>query len=250
MEGTLAVRAARPIGLPARLWMCVVITVAAGDVFAAGNACLAVSPAADSTMATPREPSAEGLLLTADTRFTSTARDQSARGFHSTLPDPCGDSPMAGRIEAPRDARLLQTHALEAGSLHVYLPADDFAETGPGAVKFAVAGLDVDAQRSVAGGLVHLITAADDRSRAMAEARMSWLFEYLQTESGSTSFFAPGDKGIFAVQGLGYGSNWLLLGGGLRWELSDRLSAHAGYDAQVNSQQLFHIGSGTFRYVW
>ena len=157
---------------------------------------------------------------------------------------------MVGPIKARLDTRLLETNALDADSLHVYLPADDFAETGPGAVQFAVAGLDVDAQRSVAGGMIHLITASNGRSRALAEARMSWLFEYLQTEASATPFFAPGDKAIFAVQGLAYGSNWLLLGGGLRWELSDRWSAHAGYDAQVNSQQLFYIGSGTFRYAW
>jgi hypothetical protein len=250
MEGTLAARADRFVGSTARLWVCVVIAVAAWKVLGAGNACHAVSPAADSTMANPREPSAEGLLLTADRRFTSAARDQSARGFRSTLGAPSSDSPMVGPIKAPGGTRLLETIALDDNSLHVYLPADDFAETGPGAVKFAVAGLDVDTQRSVAGGLVHLITAANGRSRAMAEARMSWLFEYLQTEAVATAFFAPGDKGIFAVQGLSYGSNWLLLGGGLRWELSDRWSAHAGYDAQVNSQQLFHIGSGTFRYAW
>ena len=64
------------------------------------------------------------------------------------------------------------------------------------------------------------------------------------------AFFMPGEKGIFAVQGLRYGANWAIVGGGLRWEFADGWSAYAGYDAQVNGQQLFHIGSGGLGYAW
>jgi Autotransporter beta-domain len=234
----------------ARRWTCIVIAVAGCHLFDAGNAGFAVSPTDDSAIANPMDPNVDGPLLTADKRFTSAASDQSGRSFRRKLEADGGDRPAPVRGVRLSDARLLESSAVDAEALQVHLPANDFADDGPGTVKFAMSGLDVDAQRSVAGGRVHMIAAANQRSRSLVEARMSWLFEYLQTESGSTSFFAPGDKGIFAMQGLNYGSNWLLLGGGVRWELSERMSAHAGYDAQVNSQQMFYIGSGTFRYAW
>ena len=72
----------------------------------------------------------------------------------------------------------------------------------------------------------------------------------MQTDAVVTPFFMPGDQAIFAVQGLRYGSNWALVGAGLRFELVDGWSAFVGYDAQANSRQLFHIGSTGLRYTW
>jgi hypothetical protein len=148
------------------------------------------------------------------------------------------------------DALALHAVPLDEQRVRVHLPANDFAETGPGTVTASMSGLDVDALRSVAGGRLQWITAGGERSRVLAEARLSWLFEYLQSDAGATAFFAPGDKGIFAVQGLSYGSNWALVGCGVRWELSAGLSVYAHYDLQYNPLQLFHIGSSGLAYAW
>jgi hypothetical protein len=139
---------------------------------------------------------------------------------------------------------------LDDPAIRVYLPRDDFGDTDPGTVTASMSGLDVDALRSVAGGRLQLITANSERGRVLAETRFSWVYEYLQTEGGASAFFAPGEKGIFAVQGLGYGSNWALLGYGLRWELASGWTAYTHYDAQANMQQMFHIGSAGVGYAW
>jgi hypothetical protein len=192
---------------------------------------------------------AESSFLTADARWSgdpgnappeffrmaqAASNDRASRAATGALSRP-GLAPYAARLDQPLD---------------VYLPANDFSDTGPGTVTASMSGLDVDALRSVAGGRVQWVTADDERGRVLVEARLSWLFEYLQTDSGATAFFAPGDKGIFAVQGLSYGSNWALVGYGVRWELAGGLSAYAHYDAQANQQQLFHIGSTGIAYAW
>jgi hypothetical protein len=164
-------------------------------------------------------------------------------------------------LSAPGNTNM-RTVQLDADALSAYmrvqdnelprldLPRDDFADTGPGTTTLSMAGLDVDSDRSVAGGRAQWIAAEDERGRVLLEARLSWLFEYLQTEVAAAPFFTPGEKAIFAVQGLNYGSNWALLGTGLRFELLDGWSAFAGYDAQANSRQVFHIGSTGLGYSW
>lgn len=144
-----------------------------------------------------------------------------------------------------------QMHASDAHlvSLPIRLPAEDFSELEAARPRFAVAGLVADEQRSIVGGRV-LTNIAPSEEQMTVEARMSWLCEFLQNEVAATSFFAPGDKAVYAVQGLSYGNNWLILGCAWRWELSGGLSAFAGYDAQVNSQQMFHIGSTGLAFGW
>lgn len=201
-------------------------------------------------------PSGEGARIArADSPFLSDAVARDPASVAAALPRTFGGAwnDPASHIALRRlepGAVALRTAKLDEERLNVNLPADDFRETGPGTLAASMSGLDVDAVRSVAGGRIQLVTAASDRGRTVAEARLSWVFEYLQTDTNVTAFFAPGDKGIFAVQGLSLGSNWGLLGWGFRWEFLNGLSAYAHYDAQANSQRLFHIGSGGIAYAW
>ncbi len=156
-------------------------------------------------------------------------------------------------LESRLDSRAFRTmlHTFDEPPLHVELPPEDFSELDEGRPKFAAAGLDADSFRSVVGGRVQWTSAEEGAVSTTADTHLLWLYEYLQSVgAGSSGFFIPGDRGIFAVQGLNYGSNWAILGGGLNWKLAENISAFAGYDAQVNSQQLFHIGSGGLRYAW
>ncbi len=84
----------------------------------------------------------------------------------------------------------------------------------------------------------------------LGETRATWLCEFLQNPAAGPVFFAPGDQAIYAVQGLHYGNNWGMLGKAVRWELASGLSAFAGYDAQVNSRDIFHVGSGGLAFGW
>lgn len=87
------------------------------------------------------------------------------------------------------------------------------------------------------------------RGSLLPEVRAVWLHEFLQTSSVVNSFFAPIGGQSFAVQGLNLGRDWALVGGGLRWELDSRWSLYGNYDAQVNGQQAFHVGSGGIQFV-
>lgn len=191
----------------------------------------------------------DSVLLTADTRFASRAPDEVALRYRTTFAR-SDDAPNGVSLEPPAGSSIVEAQQVDDESLHVFLPAHDFAETGPGAIKMSFSGLDVDSLRSVAGGRMQLIAATSERGRLLTEARLAWLYEYLQTDASETAFYSPGDKGIFAVQGLSYGSNWALIGWGVRWELFNGWSAAAHYDAQANQLQLFHIGSGSFLYAW
>jgi uncharacterized protein with beta-barrel porin domain len=84
----------------------------------------------------------------------------------------------------------------------------------------------------------------------LPELRALWLHEFLQTDVAVNAFFAPIGGGSFIVKGLNLGRDWAIVGGGLRWELENGWSAYANYDAQVNTQQVFHVGSGGFGYAW
>jgi hypothetical protein len=284
LEQLFSARRLPPLGreLPAmnRTRRIVLASLVACCLGAAGNACIAVRatdepsagkrPAARAVVTGIRLASASGENGQAPTAI-STARHADAAELFVARRDapfltadaraaesvPAGwQVPLAStprRLPQAQSAQLRpQAFSLRAfeSPVAVILPHHDFADSGPGTLDASMSGLDVDALRSVAGARMQLVAAEDERGRVLAETRLSWLFEYLQTEAGEAAFFAPGEKGIFAVQGLNYGSNWLLLGWGFRFELPGGLTAYTHYDAQANAAEVFHIGSGGFGYAW
>jgi hypothetical protein len=191
--------------------------------------------------------SAGASFLTADARFTARRSAHTQAWLVPPRREQSLDIPTA-KLDALGPP--LAASYLDEDLPRLDLPRNDFADTGPGTLTVSMAGLDVDAVRSVAGGRAQWVAGEDERGRLLVEGRLSWLYEYLQTDAAATLFFMPGDQAIFAVQGLSYGSNWALVGAGLRFELVDGWSAFAGYDAQANGRQLFHIGSAGLRYTW
>jgi hypothetical protein len=256
MEGTRAARAPRftkrrrcrlaRVGafVMAGLWG----LTSAGSECVAGNAADGgrAAIAADSETTTDLKPRAP---LLNEPRH-SDAPLLAARLGNLTAPRSAPVDEQALRARLPVGRPISMANTIDGDSLHLPLPREDFEDTGPGTLKLSMSGLDVDADRSVAGGRAQLVTADNERGRWALESRLAWLFEYLQSDATAAAFFKPGDKGIFAVQGLGYGSNWAILGSGLRWQLIEGWSGYAGYDAQFNSQQLFHIGSAGVDYAW
>jgi hypothetical protein len=135
-------------------------------------------------------------------------------------------------------------------SLPVLLQREDFDDADDGRPRFSVNGLVADQQRSILGGRAQVTLSAGETVRVLGESRAKWLCEFLQSPAADPVFFAPGDQAIYAVQGLHYGNNWLLVGKAVRWELSERLTAFAAFDAQINGQEMFHIGSSGLAFGW
>jgi len=132
---------------------------------------------------------------------------------------------------------------------YIYLRQNSFTESGADSLNLSVAGLDANSLRSLLGGRMQFNRSWSRRGSLLPEFRAVWLHEFLQTSSVVNSFFAPIGGQSFAVQGLNLGRDWALVGGGLRWDLDSRWSFYGNYDAQVNGQQAFHVGSGGLQFV-
>jgi outer membrane autotransporter protein len=114
-----------------------------------------------------------------------------------------------------------------------------------------VDALDADSLRSLLGGRVSLSKVTSGGQLLIPQLRAAWLHEFLDTKQVSSARFgAFGGGTTFAVQGLDLGRDWAMLGGGLAWEISDRLQVAGNYDLQTNDHQTLHIGSGTLTYTW
>ena len=132
---------------------------------------------------------------------------------------------------------------------YIYLRQNSYTETGADSLNLAVSGIDANSLRSLMGCRLRY-----DRGlatgRLVPELRALWLHEFLNTSATVNSFFAPIGGGSFAIQGLNLGRDWAILGGGMLFERSSGWSITANYDAQVNSQQVFHVGSAGAEFRW
>ena len=132
---------------------------------------------------------------------------------------------------------------------YIYLRQNNYTETGADSLNLYVGGIDANSLRSLVGGRLQYERGLSG-GRLLPEVRALWLHEFLDTDAVVNSFFAPIGGGSFAIQGLNLGRDWAVLGGGLRYELPSGWQLYANYDAQVNSQQVFHVGSGGVQYAW
>jgi outer membrane autotransporter protein len=82
------------------------------------------------------------------------------------------------------------------------------------------------------------------------QLRAGWLHEFLETDTLVTNRFGSVAGSSFAAQGLDLGRDWALLGGGMGWRVTERITLTGDYDAQINERQVFHIGSANVQYVW
>ena len=135
------------------------------------------------------------------------------------------------------------------GLQYIYLRQNEFTETGAAAANLAVPGIDTHSFRSVLGTRIFGQSFRQDRS-ITPELRALWLHEFLDTETGFTTFFSGVGGGSFAINGLGLGRDWAVLGTGLKSQLTHNWSTYADYDLMLNDQTTFHIGSGGVQYTW
>jgi outer membrane autotransporter protein len=133
---------------------------------------------------------------------------------------------------------------------YIYLRQNSFTETGADSLNLAMAGVDAHSLRSLVGGRLQLGQFAVGEHRLLPELRALWLHEFLATDVVVNSYFAPIGGGSFAIQGLDLGRDWALVGGGVRCELAGGWQLYGNYDAQVNSQQVFHVGSAGAQVAW
>jgi hypothetical protein len=139
---------------------------------------------------------------------------------------------------------------LDKNPLSVEVPRHDYRDVESGTPRLATSALDANNQRSIVGCRLLSTRPWGETGRVHTEGRTLWLCEFIQNTNAPSAFFAPGDTNIFVTQGLRYGSNWILLGGRVSWELTGGLKAFAAYDAQVNGMETFHIGSTGLGYTW
>lgn len=137
-----------------------------------------------------------------------------------------------------------------AGVQYIYLRQNGFSETGAEALNLTVDSLDANSLRGMLGGRLQFPGLSGSVGQRLFELRAMWLHEFLPTTSVVDAFFAPTNGGSYAVQGLGLGRDWAILGCGLQRDLPGGWSLYTNYDAQVNHRQVFHIGSMGLQFTW
>jgi uncharacterized protein with beta-barrel porin domain len=133
---------------------------------------------------------------------------------------------------------------------YIYLRQNGFTETGADSLNLQVDGIDTNALRGILGIYGDRPVQLQNGQVIAPRLRALWLHEFLQPETSFNSTFSSVGGASFITQGLNYGRDWAVLGGGLNWLLTDRCSLFADYDLQVNAVQALHLGSGGLQYAW
>lgn len=133
---------------------------------------------------------------------------------------------------------------------YIYLRQNSFSETGGGIANLDVDGVDAESLRSILGFRLDREVRTGRGAVLVPQIRTGWLHEFLDTDTVVSNRFAAVPGTSFAAQGLDLGRDWALLGAGLGWRMTDRLTLTSNYDAQLNANQTFHVGSANLQYVW
>ncbi|MBL9090307.1 MAG: autotransporter domain-containing protein [Planctomycetaceae bacterium] len=122
---------------------------------------------------------------------------------------------------------------------------DSFTETGADALNLNVNGITADGLETLFG--THLAT---DVGSVRPEIRAIWIHEFMSSTATMTSTFAGAGGVAFPTTGLDLGNDWGLIGSGLSWFCTDRLTFTANYDALFTDATTFHMGSGSVQFHW
>jgi outer membrane autotransporter protein len=133
---------------------------------------------------------------------------------------------------------------------YIYLRQNSFSETGGGAANLDVGGVDASSLRGFFGTRVTGDYVTSGGRLLKPQVRAAWMHEFLETDTIVNNRFAGVGGGTFAVQGLDLGRDWALLGAGLGWEVNSQVTITGNYDAQLNGNQTFHVGSANLQYLW
>ncbi|WP_437221958.1 autotransporter domain-containing protein [Planctomicrobium sp. SH661] len=133
---------------------------------------------------------------------------------------------------------------------YIYVGQDAFNESGAGVMNLSVDRIDANALRGVLG--TSLFTNVTGRRGGVwtPTTRAMWLHEFLDPETSLNTTFTGVGGPSFATQGLNFGRDWAVLGGGLSWQATSQFSVFANYDIQMNDYQVFNVGSGGLQYIW
>lgn len=129
--------------------------------------------------------------------------------------------------------------------------SDVITETGAGALNLSVGAVDTNSLRSILGGRwAWYAMKAVDGVIVVPVLRAAWIHEFLDTHNSVNARFNTTGGAGFTVAGADLGSDWALLGTGLKLHVNESLSVFADYDAQVNDRHVSHTGSGGLELQW
>jgi outer membrane autotransporter protein len=127
---------------------------------------------------------------------------------------------------------------------------NSFTETGAGTLNQSVGGINTNALRGILGSRLAQVWPTRSGTAFVPELRAAWMHEFLAPSSTLNAVFAPVGGGSFAAQGLNFGRDWALLGGGTQYVMNQNVSLFANYDLQVNVRQAWNAGSGGVQFAW
>jgi outer membrane autotransporter protein len=133
---------------------------------------------------------------------------------------------------------------------YVYLRQNAYTESGADVLDQSVDGSNTDSLRSFLGTSVASRYVTQSGSVIVPQLRAAWVHEFLDTDTTQTAAFASLGNGTFAAQGLDFGRDWALVGGGVQWQLSPSVSLFGNYDVQVNTRETLNTGSGGIQFAW
>ena len=130
------------------------------------------------------------------------------------------------------------------GLQYAYLRQAGAKESGGGVFNLATTGIDAHSLRSSLGGRFSKSVITGRGLFLTPEFRTAWFHEFLDTNYliGAQWSGLPGAG--FAVRGVDLGRDWASTGAGFSLGAGRGARLFAGYDAQYNSQQVLHVGSG------
>jgi outer membrane lipase/esterase len=135
------------------------------------------------------------------------------------------------------------------GLQYIYLHQQGYNESGAGSVNLAVGNQNVNSVRGSVGCRVYQ-EYSWKTVRLIPVAQARYQHEWADGTQLITSSFSGAPTASFVTAGNTLGRNFGLFGLGSNAVLSPRASLYAGYDLQVASGYLAHMGSANFQYRW
>lgn len=130
------------------------------------------------------------------------------------------------------------------GLQYAYLRQAGAKESGGGAFNLATTGIDANSLRSSLGGRFSKSMTTGSGLLLTPEFRSAWFHEFLDTNYLIGAQFSGLPGAGFTVRGVDLGRDWASTGAGFSLGAGRGARLFAGYDAQYNSQQVLHVGSG------
>jgi fibronectin-binding autotransporter adhesin len=133
---------------------------------------------------------------------------------------------------------------------YTYVRANGFQETGADSLNMRVGGTDTDAFRSLLGlRWRHDILVRDQT--LVGELRGAWVHDFLERTGTLSSTLVGAGGAAFSAAGIHYRRDSALLGAGLNWPITNRITLAGNYDLLVdNDEDFFHVGSGSLQFRW